>query len=128
MVTTMYKHHITAIETITNKLKARDEVLGVIIGGSIAHGFASEDSDVDIMIVLSEEDYKKALKENTVFYYEKESCDYEGGYVDGKCTSIDYIKKVAEFGSEPARFAFQGAFVSYSKVNGVEQLIADDSL
>ncbi len=54
------------------------------------------------MIVLSEEDYKRALKENTVFYYETESCDYEGGYVDGKCTSIDYIKKVAEFGSEPA--------------------------
>lgn len=41
----MYKHHIAAIETLTNKLKVRDEVLGVIIGGSIAHGFASEDSD-----------------------------------------------------------------------------------
>ncbi len=123
----MYKHHITAIETITNKLKVRDEILGVIIGGSIAHGYANENSDVDIMIVLSEEDYKKALKENTVFYFERESCNYDDGYVDGKCTCTDYIKKVAEFGSEPAKFAFQGAFISYSKIDGLEQLVKDAS-
>lgn len=119
----MYDHHIKAIETATNKLKARDEVLGVIVGGSIAHGYASEASDIDIMIVLTEEGYGQAVKENTVFYFEEESCDYEGGYVDGKCVSIEYINKVAESGSEPAKFAFQGAFISYSKFDGLGPLV-----
>lgn len=46
----MYNHHKTAIETITNKLKSRDEILGIIVGGSVAHGFANENSDIDLML------------------------------------------------------------------------------
>lgn len=88
----MYSHHKIAIETITNKLKSRDEVLGIIIGGSVAHGFANEKSDIDLMLVLSDKDYEEALKSGNINYFETESTPYEGGYVDGKCTSVDYIK------------------------------------
>ena len=123
----MYSHHKIAIETITNKLKSRDEVLGIIIGGSVAYGFANEKSDIDVMLVLSDEDYEKALKSGDINYFETEATPYEGGYVDGKCTSVDYIKKVAKFGSEPARFAFKDAFVSYSKINRLDQLVEDAS-
>lgn len=123
----MYKHHQTAIDAITNKLKDREEILGIIIGGSIAHGYASETSDIDIMIVLSDDDYEKALANNDVGFFETESTPYEGGYVDGKCVSVDYITKVAEYGSEPARFAFKDAFVSYSKIEGLDKLIRDTS-
>lgn len=119
----MYNHHKLAIESITNKLKLKNEVLGVIIGGSVAHGFANEKSDIDLMIVLSDEDYKKALGSSNIGYSETESTPYEGGYVDGKYTSIEYIKKVAEFGSEPAKFAFKDAFVSYSKIYDLQQFV-----
>jgi hypothetical protein len=119
----MYPHHQAAIDAITNKLKARPDVLGVIIGGSVAHGFAGEQSDIDIMIVLSEEDYKKAWTDHNLGYFENESCPYEGGYVDGKIVSASFIKQVAESGSEPAKFAFQDAFVTYSAIEGLEQLV-----
>lgn len=49
----MFQHHKKAIEDITNKLKVKEEILGIIAGGSVAHGFANEKSDIDIMIVLS---------------------------------------------------------------------------
>ena len=123
----MYNHHKIAIETITNKLKLREDVIGIIIGGSVAHGFANENSDIDLMLILSDEDYEKALKTGNINYYETEATPYEGGYVDGKCTSIDYIKNTAAEGSEPARFAFKDAFVSYSKIDGLEQLVKDAS-
>jgi len=123
----MYDHHKKAIEAITNKLKSRDDVQGIIIGGSVAHGFANEQSDIDLMLVLSDEDYEKALKSGDINYFETEATPYDGGYVDGKCTSVDYIKKVAEFGSEPAKFAFKDAFVSYAKMDGLDQLVADAS-
>lgn len=119
----MYDHHKKAIEDITNKLKVKEEILGIIMGGSVAHGFANEESDIDIMIVLSDEDYKKSLAEKNISYYEEEACQWDGGYVDGKYISIDFIKKVCECGSEPAKFAFKDAFVTYSKVEGVEELI-----
>lgn len=123
----MYNHHKMAIETITNKLKSRDEILGIIVGGSVAHGFANENSDIDLMLVLSDKDYEDAIRSGNINYFEREATPYEGGYVDGKYTSVDFIKKVAEFGSEPARFAFKDAFVSYSSVNGLEQLVKDAS-
>lgn len=45
----MYDHHKKAIEDITNKLKVKEEILGIIMGGSVAHGFANKESDIDIM-------------------------------------------------------------------------------
>lgn len=119
----MYNHHKKAIKDITNKFKENEEVLGIIMGGSVAHGFANESSDIDIMIVLSNDNYKKALEEKNISYYEEDVCPWDGGYVDGKYISIDFIKKVSECGSEPAKFAFKDAFVTYSKEEGLEELV-----
>lgn len=123
----MFDHHKKAIETVTSKLKQREEVLGVIIGGSIAHGFANEQSDIDLFLVLSDENYEKSLKTGDINYFETESTPYEGGYVDGKCTSVEAIKKVALCGSEPTRFAFKDAFVTYSRIEGLQQLVDEAS-
>ncbi|MFE5318220.1 nucleotidyltransferase domain-containing protein [Paenibacillus sp. NPDC056579] len=119
----MYPHHQTAIEMVTNKLKVKEEILAVIVGGSVAHGFAKEDSDIDLMLVVSDERYYALLESGDIHYHETESTPYDGGYVDGKYTSISYIKKVAESGSEPARFAFKDAIVSYSEIIGLEELV-----
>jgi hypothetical protein len=123
----MYQHHKDAIETITCKLKTREDILGIIVAGSVAHGFEEKTSDLDLMLVLSDEDYEKALKSGEIGYYETEATPYEGGYVDGKYTSAAYIEKVAHCGTEPAKFAFKNAFVSYARICGLEQLIADAS-
>ncbi|WP_150266995.1 nucleotidyltransferase domain-containing protein [Paenibacillus tepidiphilus] len=120
----MYQHHQQAIAAITAKLQTREDVLGVIIGGSVAHGYASETSDLDIMLVLSEADYERALGSYEVGFFETESTPYEGGYVDGKCVSVDYIRQVAAAGSEPAKFAFKDAWVSYSRIEGLDELVA----
>lgn len=119
----MYPHHQTAIEMVTNKLKVKEEILAVIVGGSVAHGFAKEDSDIDLMLVVSDEGYRLLLESGDIHYHETESTPYDGGYVDGKYTSVSYIKKVAESGSEPARFAFKDAIVTYSEISGLEELV-----
>lgn len=123
----MYQHHRAAIESITNKLKTREDILGIIVGGSVAHGFAEETSDIDLMLVLSDEDYEAALKSGEISYYETEATPYEGGYVDGKYTSATYLEKVAQCGTEPAKFAFKDAFVTFSRISVLDQLVADAS-
>jgi len=60
---------------------------------------------------------------NEIGYFETESCAYEGGYVDGKCVSAGYIRKVGEYGNEPSRFAFKDAFVTYSRIKGLDRLL-----
>jgi hypothetical protein len=120
----MYKHHEETIRRITDKLKVREDVLGIMIGGSIAHGFATEISDVDIMIVVSDEDYRNRRNTGEIHYWENECCTYPEGYIDGKYTSVEFMNKVSEQGSEPARFAFDGAILSYTQIEGLDALIS----
>jgi len=119
----MYRHHEETIKNISEKLRKRDDVLGLLIGGSIAHGYETEISDVDIMILVSNENYKIRLKSGDMHYWENESCTYKDGYIDGKYICLDFLQKVAECGSEPARFAFDGSILSFTKIDGLEELI-----
>lgn len=119
----MYKHHEDTIKNITEKLKKRDDILGLVIGGSIAHGFATEVSDVDIMIIVTQAAYEERLKTGDIHYWENECCTYKDGYIDGKYITIDFMEKVADRGSEPARFAFEGSIIAFSKIDGLQKLI-----
>lgn len=119
----MHKHHEDTIRNVIKRFEKQKGVIALLVGGSIAHGFAGEKSDVDIMIIVSEEDYKRRMESGDMLYFDKEDCTYDEGYVDGKYVSIEFLKKVAEKGSEPARFAFADALICFSKMEGLEELL-----
>ncbi|MGG6314210.1 hypothetical protein [Paenibacillus macerans] len=121
----MFKHHAESIEKLKAKLAAREDILALLISGSIAHGFAKASSDVDVMIIVSDEDCARRLSSGETTYWENEVTEYESGYVDGKYVSRGFLKQVAKLGSEPARFAFEGAIIAFSKLDGLEELLAD---
>jgi predicted nucleotidyltransferase len=114
----MHPHHSQSIQNVTEYFQHDPEVLALLLSGSIAHGFESFTSDVDIMIFVSEEDYQKRFQSGQLHFFNTDLCTYEGGYVDGKYLSINFVRQVLEKGSEPARFAFAGSQVLFSKVDG----------
>jgi hypothetical protein len=93
--------------------------------GSVAHGYAIDNSDVDIFIVYADSDYDARIKAGNISYFDTDSTDYEGGYIDGKATSADFIRKTALRGSEPARYAFKNALVTFDRAGGLDALVAD---
>lgn len=103
-----------SLARVTEHFSRDPEVLGLILGGSLAHGYASPSSDIDVMIVVSEDNLRDRLGGHRTCYYNRELCTYPEGYVDGKYTSEAFIERVAQRGSEPARFAFQDARVLFS--------------
>ena len=119
----MYPHHTQSIQNVTEYFQRDPEVLALLLGGSIAHGFQTPTSDVDIMIVVSNEDHKKRLETNQVHFFNMDLCTYEGGYVDGKYTSPGFIEQVSEKGSEPARFAFAGSRILFNKLDGLDETL-----
>lgn len=119
----MYPHHTQSIQNVTEFFQRDPEVLALLLGGSIAHGFQTPTSDVDIMIIVSDEDHKRRLEANQVHFFNMDLCTYEGGYVDGKYTSMNFIEQVKEKGSEPARFAFAGSRVLFSTIEGLEETL-----
>lgn len=116
----MHPHHSQSIQNVTEYFQNDPEVLALLLSGSIAHGFESPTSDVDIMIFVSEEDHQKRCQTEQLHFFNTNLCTYEGGYVDGKYLSVNFVKQVLEKGSEPARFAFVGSQVLFSRVTGFE--------
>jgi len=116
----MYSHHTDSIQRVTDYFQHDPEVLALLLGGSIAHGFETPTSDVDIMIFVSDEDYMKRFETNQIHFFNRELTTYAdaGGYVDGKYSSPRFVKQVLEKGSEPARFAFAGSRVLFSRLDG----------
>jgi predicted nucleotidyltransferase len=119
----MLDHHRATIDRATARLRARDDVLGVLVGGSIAHGFATATSDVDLLIVVPDAEWDRRLAAGDTTELDLESATYEGGYVDCKYTSQGFIREVSERGSETTRFAFDGVTVAWSRVDGLEEAV-----
>jgi hypothetical protein len=119
----MRPHHQRAIQKLTEHISTQEEYLALIIGGSIAKGLEREDSDIDVVLVVTDEAFKERWAENKLIFFSLDYCDYPGGYVDGKIVNLDYIKAAAERANEVTRAAFNGAFVAYSRIPGLDDVI-----
>jgi Nucleotidyltransferase domain len=96
----------------------------LIIGGSVAKGRAQPDSDVDILLVATAEEYAQRATRQDFWYVNREICDYPNGYVEGKIIDMPFLRDVADHGSEPARAAFVGAFPGYTRISELLELLA----
>ena len=119
----VFEHHRATIERAVARLQARDDVLAVLVGGSIAHGFATATSDVDLLIVVSDDEWDRRLAAGDTTLLDQESATYEGGYVDCKYTSVGFMREVAAHGTEQARFAFDGVDIAWSRIDGLDDAL-----
>jgi predicted nucleotidyltransferase len=108
------EQHRRTIERLVTKFENDPRYPALIIGGSIVRGLDKDTSDVDIILVVTAEEYARRLATKDLWYLDREIADYPDGYVDGKIFDMDFIRDVAAKGSEPARSAFQGAFLAYN--------------
>src|SRR3954451_80332 len=92
-------HHVALIERASARFAADPAVVAMLVGGSIAHGYALPSSDVDVMLVLDDESAQKRPERTLA---DTEIAGYEGGYLDVKLVSPSFLADVAERGSEPA--------------------------
>jgi hypothetical protein len=117
------EHHQRAIDRLADAYAGDPRFLGLIIGGSIAKGYARDDSDVDFMIIATDEEFERRLAARDLFINRTDLCDYDGGFVDGKIINLAFLEDVAEKGNEPSRAAFEGAFAAYSHIRNLDALL-----
>jgi len=117
------EHHQRAIDRLAQAYRDDPRFVALVIGGSVAKGFARRDSDVDFLIVATDEEFDRRMRERDLFINRTDLCDYEGGYVDGKVINLGFLESVAERGNEPSRAAFEGAFAAFSHVPGFDALL-----
>ena len=111
----MYKHHEESIERLREYFADKEEVIAVIFGGSVAKGCERPDSDLDAMVVITEEAYAIRAENNLTAETILGHCTYEGGYFDVKYMTKEYLEDAAQKGSEPTRNSFLKARVLFTK-------------
>jgi predicted nucleotidyltransferase len=118
-------HHRAAIERLRASLEPDRSILALLLAGSLAHGYARPDSDIDVLLLVSPEDMRRYRGERRLTWADRSYCDWDGGYVDAKYVDVEFLQRVAARGSEPARYAFQGARILSSRVDGLQELLVD---
>lgn len=108
-------HHAETVAALTRQMAEDPDVHALVLGGSLAHGFAREDADVDVTILVSSEEYERRAAGGLLHYNDRSVVTYEGGYVDGKYVDLAFLRRVAEHGSDPARWAYDGAQILFSR-------------
>lgn len=119
----MLEHHKKSLENLINYFQRDADIISIILGGSVAKNCARADSDIDVIIVVTNEKYASLQKENRLSECIFGHCTYENGYFDVKYTTIDYLQAVAERGSEPSRNAFMSSVCVFGNNNEVANLI-----
>jgi hypothetical protein len=116
-------HHGRAIERLVAALESDPETQALLLAGSLAHGYARPDSDVDVLLVVDHASMERHVRERRLTWADRSYCDWEGGYVDAKYVDSELLEQVADHGSEPARFAYQGARVLFDRSTGLDDLL-----
>ena len=119
----LYPHHQRTIDRLIDRFKDDPNFLALLIGGSLVKGYGNESSDVDFMLLATDEEYARRQPERALTYYTTDLCDYPGGYVDGKIVNVAFLEEVAERGSEPARSAFENVIVAYAQLSQLADLL-----
>ena len=119
----MYKHHEESLKIMTEHYRNQEGVIAFIFGGSVAKGMERIDSDLDGMIVVSQEEFEERTINHTLTEVIHGKCTYEEGYFDVKYITKDFLQIAAEKASEPTRNSFHCAKVMFSSDPEIEDLV-----
>lgn len=119
----MYPHHRESIEKLKEYFMPMKGLIAIVLDGSVVKGNARADSDIDALIVVTEETYRALEQQNRLAEVITGHCTYEGGYFDVKYKTKAILERAANCASEPTRSAYVKAQVLYSEDDEIASLI-----
>ena len=119
----MLKHHEDSLQIMKERYQGDSDVIALILGGSVAKGEARSDSDLDGMVIITDQAFEKRKLAGQLTDYIPGLCTYPGGYFDIKYFSKGYLEAAAERGSDPTRNSFVKSKVVFSSDSEIEKII-----
>lgn len=120
----MHEWHRRAIERLKLHFEADPRYLALIVVGSVAREEAREDSDLDFVLVATEDEYAKRQASKSLFYAADQFTDDATQQAGGYILDLGYLRDAAERGDERTRFQFIKAQVVFSRIADLEQILS----
>ena len=117
-------HHAESLAIFLDRTREDDDVVAVILGGSLAKGTFRPDSDLDLIVVLTPERFAARQAEGMLAQCIWDGPTYQGGYYDIKYVSRPLLELAAERGSEPTRNAYVQARVVQAHDPEIAEIVA----
>lgn len=121
----MYKHHEESIKAMTAHYREIPHIQALFLVGSIATGEEREDSDIDGVAIIPNEEYKRMQETTGTLEVIHGKCTYEGGYFDIHYFSPEALEDLAQNGSEPMRNLFRDAQTLFCNEPRLAQLATE---
>lgn len=118
------KHQEDTLAAYVAKVGDDPASIAVVLDGSLAKGTQRPDSDVDVYLVVTQEAFEVAEAEERLSYIDTEVATYDGGYVDIKVATIEYLQAAVREADDPTRASFVGARVVWTRDEQVPDLVA----
>lgn len=118
------RHHETSLQRFVERASANDDVLAVIVSGSLARGEETPSSDIDLYLVVTEPVWDRAMSDERIMYVDREGADYEGGYFDIKLATLAYLEEAADHGDDPVRDSLVHSRIAFTRIPGLDALLA----
>ena len=119
----MLNHHKESLQIMKEHFQSNSGVIALILGGSVAKGEQRPDSDLDGMVIVTDQAYAERKAGGQLAECITGLCTYPGGYFDVKYFNKAYLEAAAERGSDPTRNSFVKAKVIFSSDPDIEKLI-----
>ena len=121
----MQKWHKETLQKLKHHFEADPSFRALIIVGSVARGEATEGSDLDFVLVATDEEYAKRQAEKNLFYTADGFVNQSQGQAGGYIIDFQYLLDAVERGDERTRFQFVKAQVLFSRIANLEHVLAD---
>jgi hypothetical protein len=115
--------HRKAIDELVRLHGNDPKKLALIICGSLATGKVREDSDVDLYLVVSDEEFERVRRTTGCFYGTWDPNEFFGIEIDGKIVGMQFLRDAAVRGAEHTRAQFRDAYTEFSHAAEIDELI-----
>jgi hypothetical protein len=112
-----------ALDELVSLHGADSRKLALVVGGSIAAGKARPDSDIDLYLVVTDEEFERVHREEGCFYGSWDPRRFSGVEIDGKVVGKRFLQEAAIRGNEPTRAFFAGAYAEFSHDPDIDELL-----
>lgn len=119
------EHHETTLAAYVERVRAQADALGVVLTGSVARGTERAGSDVDVVLVVTDEAFDAAWAENRISYAERVDATYSGGYVDIKLAGPALLRAAVLRADDPMRASFCGARVVWTRMADLAEVVTE---
>lgn len=119
----MTAKHKTLLTKLKRHLENDPKYLGLIIIGSLATGTARPDSDVDLCVIATDEEFATVSARKDYYFGNTGAFEDDEIEIDGKIISMQFLRDAAEKGNEPTRESFRDAIVLFDHTGEMQKLV-----